>query len=91
MIEEQGAGVDVLAQPCPTARVETRLPLTLVEQIDGARGQLPRAGYLAIVIEAAMTREHPQLPDDGGEDGEWIDELAKTEVQAARGQRRDRE
>jgi hypothetical protein len=55
--------IDVIRQQCPTARVETTLSLALIEELDQRRGQVARSTYLAQIIDAAMTREHPHLPD----------------------------
>jgi hypothetical protein len=76
---ESRAGVrriDVLAEQCPVARIETKLPLALIEDIDQARGPVSRLNYLAMVIDAAMTRPHPHLPEASvGRDA--IDALAR--------------
>lgn len=67
--------IDVLRQACPTARVSVALSLALLEEIDHARGHVPRGTYLAQIIDAAMTRPKPHLPDSAaGED--LIDTLA---------------
>ena len=67
--------IDVLSGRCPTARVETRLKLALLEEIDQARGSVARSEYLAMIIDAAMTQEEPHLPDPrAGED--LIDKMA---------------
>jgi hypothetical protein len=55
--------IDVIRQQCPTARVETTLPLALLEELEHARGTVPRSTYLAQIIDAAMTRRNPHLPD----------------------------
>jgi hypothetical protein len=68
--------IDVLKDPCPTARVSSELPLALIEEIDQARGTVSRSDYLRMVISAAMTRSHPHLPaPPTGED--LIDALAR--------------
>ncbi|MDQ6807548.1 MAG: hypothetical protein M3065_21940 [Actinomycetota bacterium] len=63
------AAIDVIRQQCPTGRVATTLPLALIEELDERRGTLARSTYLEEVIDAAMTRRHPHLPDvaDGKE------------------------
>ncbi len=67
--------IDVLKQSCPAIAVKVPLALALIEEIDQARGKVPRSAYLAGVIDAAMTREHPHMPDTpAGED--WIDSMA---------------
>jgi len=67
--------IDVLSERCPTARVKTRLKLALLEEIDQARGSVARSEYLAMIIDAAMTRTEPHLPDpQAGEDP--IDKMA---------------
>jgi len=69
--------IDVLSERCPTARIETRLKLALLEEIDQARGSVARSEYLAMIIDAAMTRTEPEphLPDpQAGED--LIDKMA---------------
>lgn len=68
--------IDVIREQCPTARVFTMLPLALIEELDHTRGSLPRSSYLAQIIDAAMTREAPHLPDvaDGAD---LIDALAE--------------
>jgi hypothetical protein len=55
--------IDVLAEPYPTARTHAALSLALIEEIDQARGAVPRSRYLAHVIDAAMTRTEPRIPD----------------------------
>jgi hypothetical protein len=68
--------IDVLNDPCPTARVTSELPLALIEEIDQARGSVSRSDYLRMVISAAMTHSHPHLPGpEAGED--VIDALAR--------------
>ena len=52
--------IDVLNDPCPTARVSTELPLALIEEIDQARGNVSRSDCLRTVISAAMTHSSPQ-------------------------------
>lgn len=44
-------------------RVSAELDVELVEAIDERRGPVARSTYLEQVLEAAMTREHPHLPD----------------------------
>ena len=68
--------IDVLAEPCPTAPVRTRLSLALIEQLDQARGHLPRSAYLTLVIDVAMTRPEPHLPETGA-NTDWLDAAAK--------------
>lgn len=58
-----GGAVDVMRQRCPTARVFTVLPLALIEELCRARGFVSRSIYVAQLIDAAMTREAPHLPD----------------------------
>jgi len=67
----------VLSGPCPTARVQARLPLALIEQIDQTRGHVSRSAYLATVVDAAMSRSHPHLPEGATTSGEWSDRLAE--------------
>ncbi len=68
--------IDVLNDPCPTARVTSELALALIEEIDQARGSVSRSDYLRTVISAAMTYSHPHLPEPPtGED--VIDTLAR--------------
>jgi hypothetical protein len=55
--------IDVIRQQCPTARVETTLPLALIEELDRRCHPIPRSTYLAQIIDAAMTRRNPHLPD----------------------------
>ena len=54
--------IDVLKDPCPTARMSTKLPLALIEEIDQARGSVSRSDYLRMVISAAMTHSDPHPP-----------------------------
>jgi hypothetical protein len=76
MTQQQDDRIDVLAGRCPTAVVRTRLSLALIERIDQAGGLLPRGVHLAIVIDAAMTREHPHLIDGAQSDRAWVERLA---------------
>jgi uncharacterized protein YwbE len=76
MTRQQDDRIDVLAERCPTAGVQTRLSLALIEQIDQARGPLARGVYLAVVIDAAMTREHPHGIDSAEADPGWVERLA---------------
>jgi hypothetical protein len=69
------AAIDVIRQQCPTARVETTLPLALIEELDECRGAVPRSTYLVQIINAAMTREDPHLIEVP-EGKHLIDELA---------------
>ena len=55
--------IDVIRQQCPTARVETTLPLALIEELDRRCRPIARSTYLAQIIDAAMTRRTPHLPD----------------------------
>jgi hypothetical protein len=55
--------------------VATRLPLALIEQIDELRGRVSRSAYLAMVVDAAMTRAEPHLPE-GGADRRWLEQMA---------------
>jgi hypothetical protein len=71
-----GRPIDVLGEPCPVARIETKLPLALIEDIDQARGPVSRLNCLAMVIDAAMTRPHPHLPE-APVGGDAIDALAR--------------
>jgi hypothetical protein len=57
------SAIDVIRQQCPTARVETTLSLALIEELDQRRGPVPRSTYLAQIIDAAMTRRDPHLPN----------------------------
>jgi hypothetical protein len=57
------AAIDVIRQQCLTARVETTLPLALIEEFDRRCQAIPRSTYLAQIIDAAMTRRNPHLPD----------------------------
>jgi len=59
---EIDAPIDVIRQPIPTSRVEITLPLALIEELEQRRGPVPRSTYLALIIDAAMTREEPHLP-----------------------------
>ncbi len=69
------AAIDAIREQCPTARVETTLPLALIEELDQRRHSIARSTYLAQIIDAAMTREDPHLPEVA--DGEnLIDALA---------------
>ncbi|MGI8412373.1 MAG: hypothetical protein ACR2LV_05475 [Solirubrobacteraceae bacterium] len=67
--------INVLRKACPTAKVSLPLPLALIEEIDQARGQVPRSTYLAMVIDAALTREDPHLPQTSAAQ-HWIDAMA---------------
>jgi len=67
--------IDVLSQTCPTARISLELPLALLEEIDHAHDQVPRSTYLAQIIDAAMTRPAPHLPDHPPKE-DLIDALA---------------
>ena len=55
--------IDVIRQQCPTGRVETTLPLALIEELDRRCHPIARSTYLAQIIDAAMTRRDPHLPD----------------------------
>ena len=55
--------IDVIRHQCQTARVETTLPLALIEELDRRCHPIPRSTYLAQIIDAAMTRRDPHLPD----------------------------
>lgn len=55
--------IDVIREQCPTAQVTTTPSLALIEELDRTRGSLPRSTYLAQIIDAAITREAPHLPD----------------------------
>jgi hypothetical protein len=68
--------IDVLAYPCPVVRVETTLPLALIDDIAQARGHVSRVNYIAMVIDATMTRPHPRRPEPGA-GGYAIDALAR--------------
>ncbi len=59
---ESDAPIDVIRQPIPTSRVEITLSLALIEELEQRRGPVPRSTYLALIIDAAMTREEPHLP-----------------------------
>ena len=67
--------IDVIRQQCPTGRVETTLPLALIEELDRRCHPIPRSTYLAQIIDAAMTRRTPHLPDVA-EGTDLIDALA---------------
>jgi len=67
--------IDVIRQQCPTGRVETTLPLALIEELDRRCHPIPRSTYLAQIIDAAMTRRDPHLPDVA-EGTDLIDALA---------------
>jgi hypothetical protein len=67
--------IDVIRQQCPTARVETTLPLALIEELDRRCHPSSRSTYLAQIIDAAMTRRDPHLPDVA-EGTDLIDALA---------------
>lgn len=56
--------------------METTLALAVIEELDQRRGHVPRSTYLAQIIDAAMTRTEPHLPDiaDGAN---LIDALAE--------------
>ena len=55
--------IDVIRQQCPTGRVETTLPLALIEELDRRCHPIARSTYLGQIIDAAMTRRDPHLPD----------------------------
>ena len=67
--------IDVIRQQCPTGRVETTLPLARIEELDRRCHPIPRSTYLAQIIDAAMTRRTPHLPDVA-EGTDLIDALA---------------
>ncbi len=71
----QAQSIDALKQSCPATKVTTTLPLALVEEIDQLRGHVPRSAYLALIVNAAMTRPDPYLPHTAA-DEDLLDSLA---------------